>query len=877
MKKRHFLKMGAVFSLACLVLFTLAGTASAEVKEMSLEELISKASIILRGTVSKVESHWNESQTMIYTSVTVSVESYFKGGTVAKVVTIEVPGGTVGETTLWVSDTPSFEEGQEVILFLREEYFPIVGWFQGKYTVVDDRVVEKGIPVDQFTGQIGAIMGGSPTSVEPSSAPKKNLIETLKAFALMLLGLLEKESNTDIEYTGTGGTLAAETCPPTLEDFYGGIEWPGSCPTVDYEIYENTEDCTGEGTAIVAATDAWNDVACSCFTFDYVGATTRSAPSYDGHNVLRWGSTDGSIATTYIWYDGSDNILECDVVFDDLYSWSADPSGCPSEKMDVQNIATHEFGHWLLLVDLYLSCNNELTMYGYADYGETKKKSLHQSDEDGICYIYPATAPTPTATGTPPTPTRTDTPTPTSTATPTGTATPTSTPTPDCHAGSVVFQSNRDGNWEVYRMRDDGHNQQRLTDSEADDTSSAWSPDGEWIAFQSNRDGDWEVYKMRYDGYLQDNLTENPADDTCPAWSPDDKEIVFASNRDSNWEVYKMRANGYFPENLTENLADDTSPAWSPDGEWIVFASDRDGNWEVYKMRANGYFPENLTENPADDTCPVWSPDGKEIVFASNRDGNWEVYKMRDDGYLQDNLTKSEADDTCPAWWPYCESIFFQTNRDGNWEVYKMRDDGRNQQNLTDNEADDMICAPGLMLEPTPTRTNTATHTPTPTKTPTPTTTHTPTPIRTDTPTPTATATPTSTATPTNTVTPTATHTPIPTDSSTPTITPTATEPPTATPTATATASTTPRPSFVVYLPIIHKDSTSTPTPIPPSPSPTTVPQTPTNTPVMPVPPTPTPVPPSPTQTEPPYSPHLALRLYYHHIHTHYSIERTGC
>jgi hypothetical protein len=129
----------------------------------------------------------------------------------------------------------------------------------------------------------------------------------------------------------------------------------------------------------------------------------------------------------------------------------------------------------------------------------------------------------------------------------------------------------------------------------------------EEVVFQSDRAGDWEVYKMRASGFLQENLTENLADDTSPAWSPDGEEIVFASNRDGNWEVYKMRANGFLQENLTENPADDTSPVWWSYCDHIFFQSNRDGNWEVYKMRANGFLQENLTENPADDMIDSWA------------------------------------------------------------------------------------------------------------------------------------------------------------------------------------------------------------------------------------------------------------------------------
>ena len=39
-------------------------------------------------------------------------------------------------------------------------------------------------------------------------------------------------------------------------------------------------------------------------------------------------------------------------------------------------------------------------------------------------------------------------------------------------------------------------------------------------AFDSNRDGDYEIYVMNADGSGQTNLTNNSAWDESPAWSP---------------------------------------------------------------------------------------------------------------------------------------------------------------------------------------------------------------------------------------------------------------------------------------------------------------------------------------------------------------------
>ena len=98
------------------------------------------------------------------------------------------------------------------------------------------------------------------------------------------------------------------------------------------------------------------------------------------------------------------------------------------------------------------------------------------------------------------------------------------------------------------------------------------------IAFQSNRDGNHEVYVMNADGTNLVNFTNHPADDQSPRWSPDETKVAFRSDRDGNREIYVMNALGANLINLTNHPADDGNPSWSPDGTKIAFRSDRDGN-----------------------------------------------------------------------------------------------------------------------------------------------------------------------------------------------------------------------------------------------------------------------------------------------------------
>jgi len=139
-------------------------------------------------------------------------------------------------------------------------------------------------------------------------------------------------------------------------------------------------------TAITTCANKW-DVETNFQVFSYKGiTTTRTAGRRDGYNVVSWGYYyyPGVIAVTYIWYSGS-QMVETDCRMNTYFKWSLTGE---AGKMDVQNIMTHEFGHWCGLGDLYSDVDYWLTMYGYANYGEMYKRTLGLGDINGLEAVY---------------------------------------------------------------------------------------------------------------------------------------------------------------------------------------------------------------------------------------------------------------------------------------------------------------------------------------------------------------------------------------------------------------------------------------------------------------------------------------------------------
>lgn len=214
------------------------------------------------------------------------------------------------------------------------------------------------------------------------------------------------------------------------------------------------------------------------------------------------------------------------------------------------------------------------------------------------------------------------------------------------------------GHHEIFRANADGSNIVRLTTTTAWNNAWAWAPDGQSLILASDRDGEWELYRMSAKGE-QDwivRLTFNTAQDGWPSFTPDGKNIVFASDRDGGLsQIYIMGADGQNARRLNFSESYDTLPDVSPDGKRIVY-SVRTGTAqtgttsEIYVMNIDGSNATRLTSTVATNTDPSWSPDGSKIVFSSDRDGSTNIYVMNVDGSGVKRLTTEPGEDVTPFW-----------------------------------------------------------------------------------------------------------------------------------------------------------------------------------------------------------------------------------
>ncbi len=180
----------------------------------------------------------------------------------------------------------------------------------------------------------------------------------------------------------------------------GGLKWP-TLP-IDYLISKQFSN--QEATAIKDSADTWDDALDLRSTspinlFDNPPNTVliQATPGdNDGVNIIVQGDLASDIiGITSFWFNpATKEVVDADMVLNFAdFTWSTDPEGIPESEgtpgsMDIQNIVTHELGHFLVLDDLSSPKTSDLTMFGFSDTGEIKSRTLGFGDELGVTKLY---------------------------------------------------------------------------------------------------------------------------------------------------------------------------------------------------------------------------------------------------------------------------------------------------------------------------------------------------------------------------------------------------------------------------------------------------------------------------------------------------------
>ena len=218
------------------------------------------------------------------------------------------------------------------------------------------------------------------------------------------------------------------------------------------------------------------------------------------------------------------------------------------------------------------------------------------------------------------------------------------------------------------------------------DRHPRWSPDGRWVVFESNRDGEFQVWIQSVDGGEARMLTHLSTGASAPAWSPDGSRIAFLSSvypefsgkpPEESERLNRERIQGLEKGKVRARVYDAL-----PVRKWDAMSDGRRNHLFVVSVSQGAGAGEALDLTPgAQDAVPWsstfaagdefdWSADSKLLVHTPSpapvREESWStdhnLVSVSVDGSQRTALTSQRAADGCP----HCSP-------DGRWLAYRAQ------------------------------------------------------------------------------------------------------------------------------------------------------------------------------------------------------------
>ncbi|MBI5207223.1 MAG: PD40 domain-containing protein [Candidatus Firestonebacteria bacterium] len=218
-----------------------------------------------------------------------------------------------------------------------------------------------------------------------------------------------------------------------------------------------------------------------------------------------------------------------------------------------------------------------------------------------------------------------------------------------------------------------------LTKSTHNDVSPQWCPDSTAIVFSSNRDGNYNIYKMdmaKLDIFYYNDSTN------CTRTGNESMQDLLSITREDVEKKYLTQ--------LTNETTDEDFPLCSPIGDKIVYKCFLNNNWDLWIMNTSGENKLRLTYEFSFEEDIKWSPDGTKIIFVSSRSRNKDIFMINPDGTNLLQLTFDYTDDIHPEWISDSTIVFEKVSEDNKYSnIWVINKDGKNARALTKGHVQD--------------------------------------------------------------------------------------------------------------------------------------------------------------------------------------------
>lgn len=323
LSRRELLAAALLFALLCLLTPTALG---AYVLRMEPRDLAAVSPNVVVATVEGREVRWNEGRTLLVTDYRLRVEDRLRGDS-PELITLTMPGGTLGDITDETCLTVALETGARYLLFLgdleRPSLSPIVGASQGAIRDAPMRLDGRPVRFDDFVAAVRRLVEETPLAPRKAAVADRSLPakawEPVRSLAAPFVFTQPAVPPIEINPLPPGPFSPADQEAMAYWNLYGGDLFRATSPVRQWAY--------GNG------------------VFDLAGFPDDT--QMEAQFKMKWEEFGSGILGVAFVRRQNGAVIEADVALNPGKAWTLDPAEATTRgpAYSFREVMTHELGH----------------------------------------------------------------------------------------------------------------------------------------------------------------------------------------------------------------------------------------------------------------------------------------------------------------------------------------------------------------------------------------------------------------------------------------------------------------------------------------------------------------------------------------------------